>query len=95
MVSYSPENYHINSTHSVFVTLEGTQLRIQRPKKNVPRRAMFNTPPPSATSVHFVHQRIFDMTRVIVTLLPQGLIEKRLWSKKYPIRLEVQSAPMS
>lgn len=95
IISYSPENYHINATHSVFVTLEGTQLRIQRPKKNVPRRAMFNAPPPSSTSVHFVHQRIFDMTRVIVTLLPQGLIEKRLWSKKYPILLEVQSAPTS
>nr|VZI30771.1 unnamed protein product [Spirometra erinaceieuropaei] len=95
IVSYSPESYHINATHSVFVTLEGTQLRIQRPKKNIPRRAMFNTPPPSSTSVHFVHQRIFDMTRVNVTLLPQGLIEKRLWSKKYPIRLEVQAVATS
>ena len=73
----------------MYVTLEGTQLRIQRPRRNVPRRAMFNTPVPSAGSATFVHQRILDLTRVSVTLLPQGLIAKRLWSKKYPICLTV------
>ncbi|KAM7538634.1 hypothetical protein Aperf_G00000047746 [Anoplocephala perfoliata] len=90
-VSYSSETYHINDTHSVFVTLEGTQLRIQRPRKNVPRRAMFNVPVPSSSGMHFVHQRIYDMSRVTVSLLPEGLVAKRLWSKKYPICLTIQN----
>ncbi|VDD77699.1 unnamed protein product [Mesocestoides corti] len=91
IIFYSPETYHINNTHSVYVTLEGTQLRIQRPRKNVSRRAMFNLPVPPTCGVHFVHQRIFDMRKVNVSLLPHGLVEKRLWSKKYPICLTVQS----
>ncbi|KAL5106373.1 Testis-expressed protein 2 [Taenia crassiceps] len=96
IVSYSPDTYHINSTHSVFVTLEGTQLRIQRPRKNVPRRAMFNVPVPPSCGVQFIHQRIYDMRKVTVSLLPHGLVEKRLWSKKYPICLTIkneQNAP--
>ncbi|CUT99237.1 testis expressed sequence 2 protein [Echinococcus multilocularis] len=91
IVSYSPDTYHINSTHSVFVTLEGTHLRIQRPRKNVPRRAMFNVPVPPSCGVQFIHQRIYDMRKVTVSLLPRGLIEKRLWSKKYPICLTVKN----
>ncbi|KAM3188149.1 hypothetical protein ACTXT7_000918 [Hymenolepis weldensis] len=91
MISYSSETYHINNTHSVFVTLEGTQLRIQRPRKNVPRRAMFNISVPSSSGVQFVHQRIYDMRRVTVSLLPEGLVAKRFWSKKYPICLTIQS----
>ncbi|KAL5964154.1 Testis-expressed protein 2 [Taenia solium] len=91
IVSYSPDTYHINSTHSVFVTLEGTQLRIQRPRKNVPRRAMFNVPVPPSCGVQFIHQRIYDMRKVTVSLLPHGLVEKRLWSKKYPICLTIKN----
>nr|CUU97582.1 hypothetical transcript [Hymenolepis microstoma] len=90
-VSYSSETYHINDTHSVFVTLEGLQLRIQRPRKNVPRRAMFNVSVPSSSGVQFVHQRIYNMRNVTVSLLPEGLVAKRLWSKKYPICLTIQS----
>lgn len=89
IVYYSPETYHINSTHSVFLTLEGTQLRIQRPKKNVPRRSMFNVSVPSTNNVNFVHQRIFDVGKLKVSLLPVGLVEKRMWSKKYPICLTI------
>lgn len=90
-VSYSSETYHINDTHSVFVTLEGSQLRIQRPRKNVPRRAMFNVSVPSSSGVQFVHQRIYNMRKVTVSLLPEGLVAKRLWSKRYPICLTIQS----
>ncbi|VDN99064.1 unnamed protein product [Rodentolepis nana] len=90
-VSYSAETYHINDTHSVFVTLEGSQLRIQRPRKNVPRRAMFNVSVPSSSGVQFVHQRIYNMRKVTVSLLPEGLVSRRLWSKKYPICLTIQN----
>ena len=37
----------------------------------------------------FVHQRYFDLEGCKIFLLPQGLVKKRLWSKKYPICLVI------
>ena len=80
--SYNPDDYHINLTASVYVTLEGTTLRLQRPKINVPKRAMWDEPTHNPT---FIHQRHFDLKGSRVFLEPAGLVRKRLWSKKYPI----------
>ncbi|KAK7507902.1 hypothetical protein BaRGS_00000867 [Batillaria attramentaria] len=81
---YNPDDYHINHTYSVFVTLEGSRLRLQRPKTPVPRRAMHdeNIPIP-----HFIHQRHFELKGSRVFLMPPGLVKKRVWSKKYPLCL--------
>ena len=79
---YNPDDYHINLTASVFVTLEGTTLRLQRPKVNVSKRAMWDEPAHNPT---FIHQRHFDLKDSRVFLEPAGLVRKRLWSKKYPI----------
>ena len=80
---YNPDDYHINQTHSVYVQMEGTNLRLQRSKQNVPKRAMWDERPlPTPT---FVHQRHFDLVGSNVSLVPPGLVKKRLWSKKYPI----------
>ena len=81
--SYDPDNYHITNTKSVFVQLEGSNLRLQTPKQGVPKRAMWNDQP--ITNVSFIKQRHFDLTGSKVDLLPPGLVRKRLWSKKYPI----------
>ena len=80
---YDPDDYHISATRSVFVQLEGTNLRLQTPKHNVPKRAMWNEPPLHAST--FIHQRFFDLQGSRIYLLPQGLVRKRIWSKKYPI----------
>lgn len=80
--TYHPENFHLNQTHSVYVHLEGTTLRLQVPKNNVPKRAMFDEVLPN---VSFIHQRYFDIKGSKVRLLPIGLIKKRIWSKKYPL----------
>ena len=80
--SYNPDDYHINLTASVYVTLEGTTLRLQRPKINVSKRAMWDEPTNNPT---FIHQRHFDLKGCRVFLEPAGLVRKRLWSKKYPI----------
>ena len=79
---YDPDDYHINQTHSIYVQLEGTSLRIQRPRVNVAKRAMWNE---THQQPQFIHQRHFDVTGSKIMLLPAGLVKKRVWSKKYPI----------
>ncbi|KAL8565093.1 hypothetical protein ACOMHN_005296 [Nucella lapillus] len=82
ITSYSPNDYHINHTYSVLVTLEGSKLRLQRPKTPVPKRAMHDE---NITTAHYIHQRHFELKGSCVFLQPPGLVKKRIWSKKYPI----------
>lgn len=84
---YDVTDYHINQTHSVFVTLEGSTMRLQTPKQGIAKRAVGDESVPSAVS--FVRQKHYDLNGCRVTLLPPDLVEKRLWSKKYPICLEI------
>ncbi|CAC5377658.1 unnamed protein product [Mytilus coruscus] len=80
---YNPDNYHINNTHSVHVTLDGVTLRLRFPKNNIAKRAMWDEEPPK--TVEYIHQRIFNLEGSRVFLMPPGLVKKRVWSKKYPI----------
>ncbi|XP_071129956.1 testis-expressed protein 2-like isoform X2 [Mytilus edulis] len=80
---YNPENYHINNTHSVHVTLDGVTLRLRFPKTNIAKRAMWDEEPPK--NIEYIHQRIFNLEGSRVFLMPPGLVKKRIWSKKYPI----------
>ena len=80
--TYNPTEFHINDTHSVYVTLESCTLRLQTPKHGIPKRAICDEHIPMAA---FVRQRHFDLEGGCVYLLPRGLVSKRLWSKKYPI----------
>ncbi len=57
--SYDPETYHATLTHSVYVRLEGSVLRLSKPNRNVPRRATFNELKPD---VSYVSQKIYDLT---------------------------------
>ncbi|XP_045214289.2 testis-expressed protein 2-like [Mercenaria mercenaria] len=82
ILDYQPETYSINNTHSVYVHLDGTTLRLRRPKVNMPRRAMWDEP---SSNPQFIHQRHYDIVGSKVLLLPSGLVKKRLWSKKYPL----------
>lgn len=86
--SYNPDDYHINLTSSVYVTLDASTLRLQRPKTNVPKRAMWDEQPMNPT---FIHQRHFDLKGSHVFLEPAGLVRKRLWSKKYPICIALEN----
>ncbi|XP_036408182.1 testis-expressed protein 2-like isoform X1 [Megalops cyprinoides] len=84
--NYDPETYHATLTHSVFVRLEGSTLRLSRPNRNIARRASFNEPKPDVT---YVSQKIYDLTDSKISLVPQSLARKRVWNKKYPIRIEL------
>ncbi|CAH1795034.1 unnamed protein product [Owenia fusiformis] len=88
--SYTMEDYHINQTNSVFVSIEGTALRLQRPRHNVPKRAMWDE---EHYNPVFIHQRFYDLKNSKITLLPPGLVKKRIWSKKYPIVLTIPVVP--
>ncbi|KAK6170117.1 hypothetical protein SNE40_018590 [Patella caerulea] len=82
LMEYNPDDYHINQTHSIYVKLEGSHLRLQRPKVNMPKRAMWDE---SFPAPQFIHQRHLEIKDSRIFLMPQGLVAKRLWSKKYPI----------
>ncbi|XP_075034200.1 testis-expressed protein 2 isoform X2 [Mixophyes fleayi] len=84
--NYDPETYHATLTHSVFVRLEGSTLRLSKPNKNVSRRAAYNEAKPE---VVYVSQKIYDLVESKVYLVPKSLARKRMWNKKYPICLEL------
>ncbi|XP_031425194.1 testis-expressed protein 2 isoform X2 [Clupea harengus] len=86
IVSYDPETYHATLTHSVFVRLEGSTLRLSKPSRNIPRRAAFNEPKPD---VSYISQKIYDLSDSKISLVPQSLARKRVWNKKYPICIEL------
>lgn len=79
---YNPLEYHVSHTHSVFVRLEGSMLRISHTKSKIPKHSSFNEPRHEAS---FHYQRYYDLTGCQITLLPEGIAKKRLWSRKYPI----------
>ncbi|KAJ6653733.1 hypothetical protein lerEdw1_008759 [Lerista edwardsae] len=84
MYFYDPEIYHPSVTHSVFVTLEDSTLKLSYPKSNIPRRATFEEEIAEPT---FVNHRHYDMSGTKVFLSPPGLARKRMWNKKYPVCL--------
>ncbi|XP_056263838.1 testis-expressed protein 2-like isoform X2 [Pseudoliparis swirei] len=80
--SYDPETFHPSITHSVYVTLEGSQLRLAYPRTNIPRWASFDETSHEAV---FLRSRTYALANSKVSLLPPGLARKRIWNKKYPI----------
>ncbi|XP_066472902.1 testis-expressed protein 2 isoform X2 [Tiliqua scincoides] len=84
--NYDPETYHATLTHSVFVRLEGSTLRLSKPNKNISRRAVYNEPKPE---VMYISQKIFDLVDSKIHLVPKSLARKRIWNKKYPICIEL------
>ncbi|XP_035511360.1 testis-expressed protein 2 [Morone saxatilis] len=84
--NYDPEMYHATLTHSVYVRLEGSVLRLSKPNRNISRRATHNEPKPDVT---YISQKIYDLTDSKIQLVPQSLARKRVWNKKYPICIEL------
>ncbi|XP_008635790.1 PREDICTED: testis-expressed sequence 2 protein isoform X1 [Corvus brachyrhynchos] len=84
--NYDPETYHATLTHSVYVRLEGSTLRLSKPNKNISRRAVYNEPKPEVT---YISQKIYELTDSKISLVPKSLARKRIWNKKYPICIEL------
>ncbi|XP_063760307.1 testis-expressed protein 2-like [Eleginops maclovinus] len=81
-LSYDPETFNPSITHSVYVTLEGSRLRLAYPRANIPRWAAFDKTPQEAV---FLRSRTYPLPNCKVSLLPPGLARKRIWNRKYPI----------
>ncbi|XP_058261746.1 testis-expressed protein 2 [Hemibagrus wyckioides] len=82
MYAYDPETYHPSLMHSVYATLEGSCIRLDYPRSNIPRWATFNEP---FYNQSFTHCRRFHLDGSKVFLLPPTLARKRVWNRKYPI----------
>ncbi|XP_066518702.1 testis-expressed protein 2 isoform X1 [Hoplias malabaricus] len=79
---YDPDTYHPSLMHSVYATLDGSCLRLDYPRNNIPHWATFNEP---SHEKCFIHSRIFQLDGSKVYLLPSVLARKRVWNRKYPI----------
>ncbi|KAM9315214.1 testis-expressed protein 2-like isoform 2-T2 [Pholidichthys leucotaenia] len=86
ILNYDPETYHATLTHSVYVRLEGSTIRLSKPNHNIARRAMHNEPKHEVT---YISQKIYDLKNSKVYLAPQDLARKRIWNKKYPICIDI------
>ncbi|KAM3916573.1 testis-expressed protein 2-like [Leptodactylus fuscus] len=84
--SYDPETYHPALAHSVFVSLEGTTLKRSYPKTSLSRRSIYGEEIPEMA---FVNHITNNLTNAQVFLYPDGLANKRLWNKKYPICIQL------
>lgn len=84
---YSPANYHVNSSQSVLVRLEGSMLRICRPAKAVLKHAFYDDPTLKQVQPSMVSQVIYDLKDAQVSLRPKRLARRRWWSRKYPIHI--------
>ncbi|XP_055333527.1 uncharacterized protein LOC129585038 isoform X2 [Paramacrobiotus metropolitanus] len=81
--------FHVNQTQSVYVTLEGTALRIRKPKTRVvARRAMFDEELRSETFT-FVESRVYNIQGAAVSLAPTDLPRKRRWLWRFPIAIKL------
>ncbi|KAF3846419.1 hypothetical protein F7725_003497 [Dissostichus mawsoni] len=56
--SYDPETFNPSITHSVYVTLEGSRLRLAYPRANIPRWAAFDKTPQEAV---FLRSRTYQL----------------------------------
>lgn len=62
--SYDPETFHPSITHSVYVTLEGSRLRLAYPRANIPRWAGFEEAPHEAS---FLRSRAYQLANCKVS----------------------------
>ncbi|VVC35698.1 Hypothetical protein CINCED_3A022835 [Cinara cedri] len=88
LYDYRPETYRLSLTVSVYVKLKGSILIMSYPYYKVHKRSLYNETKPKLL---FVKECMYKLSRCNITLLPQNLVNKRKWSKKYPICIELNS----
>lgn len=89
MRAKEPTTLPKKKTQLVYVRLDGSTLRINRPKKS------FKKPKENAPLPPFIHQKVYDFSKMaykdISLLMPKGVRgrKKYIWAKKYPICIEM------
>ena len=83
---YDLDTYEVRHTVSVRVTIEHHMLKIEYPEWNIPKR--LNTDEVISPDLNFLfHSDHIDLTTARISLLPEGIAGKRMFSKKYPIEV--------
>jgi len=89
---YNVDTYEVKNTISVRVTIEHHILKIEYPDKNLPKR--LNTDELEPADLKFLfHTDHVDLSTARVSLLPEGIAGKRMFSKKYPIEIRPNTHP--
>ncbi|XP_035725054.1 testis-expressed protein 2-like [Vespa mandarinia] len=88
---YDPQNYHVARTKSVYFRLEGETLRIMETRMRIPKRAVWDEP---KHKLKFTRRRTYNLAGAKIELLPEGLIRRRRWSKKYPICITIEKGAL-
>lgn len=83
--AYNPECYHVSDTQSVFVSVEGSVLRLASSKAKISKRHLWNDK--TRTRMALVSEKLFELRGASVELWPRGLARKRYYSRKYPIKI--------
>lgn len=87
---YDPLTYDVRRTISIRIMLHGPWLEMRFPKRNMPLRRMYNDVEPSNVQFH-EHVEVIDLSTCSIDIQPDNLPTKRIWSKKYPIRIRTNT----
>ena len=91
---YDVDTYEVRNTVSVRVSVEHHMLKIEYPEWNIPKR--LNTDEVIPADIKFLyHSDHVDLTKARVSLLPEGIAGKRMFSKKYPIEIRTNGLSSS
>jgi len=83
---YDVDTYEVRNTVSVRVTIEHHMLKVEYPEWNIPKR--LNTDEVIDPNLKFLfHSDHIDLSTARISLLPDGIAGKRMFSKKYPIEI--------
>ena len=83
---YDVDTYEVRNTVSVRISVEHHMLKIEYPEWNIPKR--LNTDEVIPEDLKFLyHSDHVDLTKARISLLPDGIAGKRMFSKKYPIEI--------
>ena len=84
--TYDPLSYDVRRTSTVRIMLHGPWIEMRFPKRNLPLRRMHDDVEPKKVDYHD-QVEVIDLSTCSIDLLPENLPSKRMWSKKYPIRI--------
>ena len=87
---YDPMTYDVRRTVSVRIMLHGPWMEMRFPKRPIKFRRDHDDP--EITNVQFhEHVEVIDLSTCSIDIIPENMPAKRIWSKKYPIRIRTNT----
>ena len=91
---YDPLTYDVRRTSTARIMLHGPWIEVRFPKRNLPFRRMYSDVEPKKVDFHD-QVEVIDLSTCSIDLLPENLPSKRMWSKKYPIRIRTNTRKLT